>query len=290
MPRVAYVNGRFVPLAQAVVHVEDRGYQFADGAYEVVAILNGQPLDLGPHLDRLAWSLGELEIAQPMARRALEAVIAHLLARNAARDGLLYVQVTRGVARRDHAFPAARPALVMTVRPFDFAARWRAAQAGVAVALRPDERWARPDIKSVSLLPNVLAKEAARREGAFEAWFVDRDGLVTEGSSTNAWIVTPAGEVVTRPKGRAILAGVMRALLLRLAGEGVAIRERAFTAEEALAASEAFLTSTTNPCLPVVAIDGHTTGTGRPGALSQRLRAMVWDEIARQTGWSPPPA
>jgi D-alanine transaminase len=175
----------------------------------------------------------------------------------------------------------------MTVRPFDFAGRWRAAQAGAGVALVPDERWARPDIKSISLLPNVLAKEAARREGAFEAWFVDRDGLVTEGSSTNAWIVTGAGRVVTRPRGP-ILAGVMRATLLRLAGEEVAIEERAFTPDEARGAAEAFLTSTTNPCLPVTAIDGAPVGDGRPGPVTGRLRDRVWAEIGRQTGWRPP--
>jgi D-alanine transaminase len=287
MPRIAYVNGRFAPLADASVHVEDRGYQFADGAYEVIAVLNGRLLDLAPHLDRLEWSLSELAMAMPMARRSLEAVIARLLLCNRARDALLYVQVTRGVARRDHAFPATRPALVMTVRPFDFAGRWRAAQRGVAVALRPDERWARPDIKSVSLLPNVLAKEAARRAGAFEAWFVGRDGMVTEGSSTNAWIVTGDGTVVTRPRGRDILAGVMRALLLRLAGEGVRMEERPFSPGEAQAAAEAFLTSTTNPCLPVVALDGQPVGDGTPGPVTRRLRDLVWAEIRRQTGWQP---
>jgi len=288
MPRLAYVNGRYTPLAEAAVHIEDRGYQFADGVYEVVAILNGRPLDWQPHLDRLAYSLGELGIAPPMDARAFDQVARHLLARNGARDALLYVQVTRGVARRDHAFPAARPALVMTVRPFSFAGRWRAAQAGAGVALVPDERWARPDIKSISLLPNVLAKEAARQAGAFEAWMVDRDGHVTEGSSTNAWIVTDGGTVVTRPRGRAILAGVMRATLMRLAGEGVAIEERAFTPAQAQGAAEAFLTSTTNPCLPVVAIDGQPVGDGAPGPVTRRLRDLVWAEIGRQTGWRPP--
>ena len=288
MPRLAYVNGRYAPLPAAAVHVEDRGYQFADGAYEVVAILNGRLLDWPAHRDRLAYSLAELGIAPPMDPRALDSVARHLIARNAARNALLYIQVTRGVARRDHAFPTARPALVMTVRPFDFDARWRAAQAGVGVVLRADERWARPDIKSVSLLPNVLAKEAARRAGAYEAWFVDRDGRVSEGSSTNAWIVTRDGVVVTRPRDGAILAGVMRATLMRLAGDAVRVEERAFAPGEAQDAAEAFLTSTTNPCLPVVAIDGQPVGEGTPGPVTRRLRDLLWAEIGRQTGWRPP--
>jgi len=287
LPRIAYVNGRYVPLAEARVGVEDRAFQFADGVYEVAAVLNGRLLDWDAHLARLWRSMGELAMAAPMGEVALNLVARRLLLANRARDALLYVQVTRGEAKRDHAFPAAtQPTLAMTVRPFDFAARRRASETGVRVVSVADGRWSRPDVKSVSLLPNVLAKEAARAAGAGEAWFVDRDGYVTEGGSTNAWIVDASGALRTRPANGAILAGVMRATLLRVAAEaGVAVEERAFSLAEAHAAREAFLTSTTNPCVPVVALDGVAVGDGRPGPAAQRLAAALWAEIGRQTGW-----
>jgi len=286
LPRIAYVNGRYVPLAEARVGVEDRAFQFADGVYEVAAVLNGRLLDWDAHLARLRRSMGELAIAAPIGEAALDLVARRLLLANRAKDALLYVQVTRGEAKRDHAFPvAARPTLAMTVRPFDFAARRRACEMGVRVVSVADGRWSRPDIKSTSLLPNVLAKEAARAAGAGEAWFVDRDGYVTEGGSTNAWIIDASGALRTRPADGAILAGVMRATLLRVAAEaGVAVEERAFSLAEARAAREAFLTSTTNPCVPVVALDGAAIGDGRPGPVAARLTAALWTEIARQTG------
>ncbi len=289
MSRIAYVSGRYRPLADAAIGIEDRSFQFSDGVYEVAAVLNGRMLDWGAHLARLARSRGALAMAAPMGNGALDLVARRLLAANRASDALLYVQVSRGEAKRDHAFPkAARPTLVMTVRPFDFAARRRAVERGVAVALVRDERWARPDIKSVSLLPNVLAKEAARAAGAMEAWMIDRDGVVTEGGSTNAWIVDGDGVLRTRAADGAILAGVMRATLLRVAGElQMRVEERAFTPAEAAAAREAFLTSTTNPCVPVVRIDGVPVGDGTPGPVSRRLAAALWAEIGRQTGWKP---
>ncbi len=223
MPRIAYVNGRYVPLAEARVGVEDRAFQFADGVYEVAAVLNGRLLDWDAHLARLRRSMGELAIAAPM---------------------------------------------------------------GVRVVSVADGRWSRPDIKSVSLLPNVLAKEAARAAGAGEAWFVDAQGYVTEGGSTNAWIVDASGALRIRPADGAILAGVMRATLLRVAAEaGVAVEERAFSLAEARAAREAFLTSTTNPCVPVVALDGAAVGDGRPGPVTGQLAAALWAKIGRQTGW-----
>lgn len=287
MPRIAYLNGRYLPLRDARVGIEDRAFQFADGVYEVAAVLNGRLLDWDAHLARLWRSMGELAIAAPMGQAALDLVARRLLLANRAKDGLLYLQVTRGEAKRDHAFPAAtRPTLAMTVRPFDFAARRRACEVGVRVVSVADGRWSRPDIKSVSLLPNVLAKEAARAAGATEAWFVDRDGFVTEGGSTNAWIVDADGVLRTRPADGAILAGVMRAALLRVAAEaGVAVEERAFTLVEARAAGEAFLTSTTNPCVPVVALDGVGVGDGRPGPVAKQLAGALWAEIGRQTGW-----
>lgn len=287
LPRIAYVNGRYLRLGDARVHVEDRGFQFADGVYEVAAVLNHRLFDWEPHLARLARSLGELAMSPPLGPVALGMIARRLIAVNAVNDGLLYIEVTRGVARRDHAFPAAgtRPTLVMTLRPFDFAAKRCAVEKGVAVALVPDERWARPDIKSVSLLPNVLAKEAARAAGAAEAWMV-RDGFVTEGGSTNAWIVTSDGAVVTRAADRSILRGVMRDTLLRLGAARV--EERAFTPAEAKGAAEAFITSTTNPCVPVVRVDGVAVGDGKPGPVTRRMAAAMWAEIERQTGWRSP--
>ena len=287
MSRLAYVNGRIGPLADAAVHVEDRGFQFADGVYEVCAVLNGRLLDWQGHLDRLARSRAALEIAAPMSDRALTIVAGRLLRANRAREALLYIQLTRGAAKRDHGFPTATPpTLTMTVRPFDFAQRVAQQAAGVGVASRRDDRWGHCDIKSIALLPNVLAKQAARRAGAFETWYVDGDGAVTEGASTNAWIVDRAGAVVTRPLSPAILPGVMRATLLRVAAAAqVRVEERPFTLDEAREAAEAFITSTTAPCLGVVSIDGRAVGDGRPGPITRRLGELLWAEIGRQTGF-----
>lgn len=274
MPRVAYVNGRYVAFHQAAVHVEDRGYQFADGVYEVIAFRRRQLIDEAAHLDRLQRSLGELSIEPPMARRALQLVMRRLLARNRIDDGILYLQVTRGVARRDHGFPSAGtlPSLVMTVRR-NRPALPATVAAGVAVITIPDMRWKRPDIKAIGLLPNVLGKEAARQAGAYEAWMVDAEGYVTEGTSTNAWIVTRSGELLTAPADQSILDGVTRRTVLRLAAAaGLTVRERHFSVVEAKAAAEAFLTSTTSYVLAVISIDGAPVGDGRPGRVALQLR------------------
>ena len=287
MSRIAYVNGRYLPLRDAAVGIEDRSFQFSDGVYEVAAVLNGRMLDWTAHLARLARSLQALAMHAAMGDAALDLVARRLLKANRAREALLYVQVSRGEAKRDHAMPQIAPTLAMTVRPFDFAARRAVVAKGVAVATMADQRWARPDIKSVSLLPNVLAKEAARACGAMEAWLVARDGHVTEGGSTNAWIVDETGVLRTRAADGAILAGVMRATLMRVAGEiGVTVEERAFTPDEVRSAREAFLTSTTNPCVPVVRVDGVPVADGAPGPVSRRLAAALWGEIAAQTGWA----
>lgn len=290
MPRLAYVNGHVVPLAEAAVLVEDRGYQFADGVYEVCAVLTGRLLDWDAHIARLQASLAALSIAEPMSAAALGIVARRLLRRNRAQEALLYIQVTRGVARRDHPFPkAGEPSLVMTVRPFDFGQRVAQQATGVSVITLPDQRWARCDIKSIALLPNVLAKQAARAAGAFEAWMVDADGNVTEGGSTNAWIVDNQGTVITRPLSPAILPGVMRQTLIRLAREnGIKVEERVFSAKEIGAAAEAFLTSTTAPCLAVTRIDDRPIGQGAPGPVTLRLGRLLWGEIERQTGYRPP--
>jgi D-alanine transaminase len=275
MSRIAYVNGRYVPHMAAQVHIEDRGYQFADGVYEVAAVFNGRLVDAEPHLDRLERSLGELDMVMPMARSALSVVINETVRRNGVGDGIVYLQVTRGVARRNHPFPdGVRPALVVTSRRMAFP-RDPEALTGGKVISAPDIRWKRCDIKSISLLPNVLAKQQAVAAGAQEAWMVDGDGFVTEGSATNAWILDREGALVTRPKSDAILGGITRETLLRLArGAGMKVVERPFTVDEAKAAREAFFTSTTNFVKPVTEIDDAVIGNGVPGETSRRLLGL----------------
>jgi len=273
MPRLAYVNGRYVPHRGAQVHIEDRGYQFADGVYEVVPVAHGALVDEELHLDRLERSLRELRIPMPMKRPALRLVSHELARRNGLTYGFVYMQVTRGVAPRDHKFPkSAKPALVMTTRQMKPASQ-KALTEGIGVITVPDIRWKRRDIKSTSLLPNCLAKQAAAEAGAAEAWMVDEDGTVTEGSSTNAWIVTAGGKVVTRKATHEILNGITRQVLLKvIADEGLTLEERPFTVEEAYRAKEAFLTSSTNFVMPVTRIDDRSVGNGHPGEITGRLR------------------
>ena len=275
MSRIAYVNGRYVPHAKATVAIEDRGYQFADGVYEVVEIHRGMLVDEGPHLARLRRSLAELAIAQPCSDKALGLILRETIRRNRVRDGLVYLQVTRGVARRDHAFPdpSVRPALVVTARSTDSAKVAKKAEAGIRVITVPDIRWKRPDIKSVSLLPNVLAKEAARAQGAGEAWLLAEDGTVNEGSSSNAWIIDADRRVITHPVDRSILKGVTRTTLLDLlASQDLHLEERAFSLEEAYAAQEAFVTGASTLVMPVTAINDRQIGNGRPGPIATELR------------------
>jgi len=280
MSRIAYVNGRYLPHRAATVHIEDRGYQFADGVYEVCEVLGGRLVDETRHLDRLDRSLRELRIPAPVGRAALGVILRETVARNRVRNGLVYLQVTRGVARRDHPFPDPQtpPALVVTAKSMDFAAMERMAQAGVAVITVPENRWGRPDIKTVGLLPNVLAKQQAREAGAREAWFVDAGGYVTEGGSTNAWIVTHDGRIITRQADTGILKGVTREgvkdLLVR---RNLTLEERAFTVAEAMQAAEAFISSATSLVTPVVRIDGKPVGDGTPGPVALALRAGLHD-------------
>jgi D-alanine transaminase len=275
LSRCAYVNGRYLPLRAAAVNVEDRGYQFADGVYEVCEVRDGRLIDEPRHMDRLVRSLGELRIPMPMSRAALTAVLRETVRRNRVCDGIVYLQVTRGVARRDHAFPSpgTPPSMVVTARSHDRAANERIAAAGIAVITVAENRWPRVDIKSVALLPNVLAKQAARDAGAKEAWFVDAAGRVTEGSSTNAWIVTRDGKLVTRHADYAILRGITRSVLFDLVkDQGLSLEERPFSVEEAYAAREAFVTSASQIVMPVVRIDDRPVGTGAPGLLASALR------------------
>jgi D-alanine transaminase len=283
MPRYAYVNGRYLPHALAQVHIEDRGYQFADGVYEVILIHDGRLIDEGPHLDRLDYSLNALRIPWPMARPGMQLVLRELIARNAVAYGTVYLQVTRGVAARDHKFPAhAAPSLVATTKRQKPPAA-AALAAGVAVITQPDIRWRRCDIKSVSLLPNILGKQAAAEAGAFEAWLVDGDGCVTEGSSTNAWIVTRADRLITRDLSAAILSGITRLSVLQLVqSQGIVFEERRFSVAEAKEAAEAFLTSTTSLVLPVTRIDGRVIGDGKPGPLTLKLRDGYLRHLAAQ--------
>jgi D-alanine transaminase len=269
--RVAYVNGRYVPHRRAAIHIEDRGYQFADGVYEVIAVFEGRLIDEAGHLDRLDRSLRELRMAWPTSRDALRVIMRETIRRNRVGQGSVYLQITRGVAPRDHAFPErARSALVVTARPKDLAQLL--AGDPVAVITLPDMRWKRPDIKTVSLLPNCLAKQQAREAGVYEAWLVDDTGHVTEGTSSNAWIVAAHGELVTRSADRAILNGITRLSVLTLAREkGLRLSERPFTVAEAKDAREAFLTGTTSFVKPVVRIDDHPVADGAIGPLSRRL-------------------
>ena len=284
MPRIAYVNGRYVRHANAAVHIEDRGYQFADGVYEVCEVARGFIMDMTRHLDRLNRSLGELEIDWPMSRKALQTIMREVVTRNHVVNGMVYLQVTRGVASRDHAFPAAvRSALVVTAKRNDPAAALQRAEAGVKVITVPENRWDRVDIKTVGLLPNVLAKQKAKLAGAYEAWFVDPDGTVKEGASTNAWIVTRDGKLVTRPADSGILRGITRTTLFDLAAKlGLDIEERGFTVAEAKAAREAFITAATTVVMPVVAIDGEPVANGHPGSIALSLRGAFFD-VAEKT-------
>ncbi|MFI5410669.1 D-amino-acid transaminase [Kaistia sp. UC242_56] len=275
MSRFAYVNGLYLRHPEAVVHVEDRGYQFADGVYEVCEIRGGRLIDEALHMARLERSLKELRIAQPMSLGALGVVLREVVRRNRVHDGLVYLQITRGVAPRNHAFPAegTPPSIVVTAKSSPRSAGDLRAEKGVSVITVPENRWDRVDIKTTSLLPNVLAKQAAKEAGAYEAWFVDGDGKVTEGSSTNAWIVTMDGGIVTRPAESGILRGITRTVLFEVAkAAGLRIEERAFSLDEAKAAREAFISAATAIVTPVVEIDGHPVGNGAPGTVATELR------------------
>jgi len=283
MARVVYVNGSYCPHDLASVHVEDRGYQFADAAYEVCEIRDDALIDERLHIDRLWRSLKELRIAEPMSRRALGVVLRETMRRNRVRDGHVYLQVSRGVARRDFAFPnpAVPPSVVCYARSKARAALVRRAAAGIRVITTPDIRWRRPDIKTVSLLPNALARQAAYDAGAQEAWLVDDSGFVTEGASCNAWIVTADGTLITRPTDMGILRGITRTVLLRaLFDATIALVERPFSIGEAKLAKEAFVTSATSTVMPVIAIDGIPVGDGQPGPVTRKLRELfgMWAE------------
>lgn len=279
MAGVAYVNGRYVRLNRAAVSIEDRGYQFADGVYEVCLAIGGRFWDFEGHLARMERSLGELSMPHPMPLTSLRVVMVELLRRNRLTDALVYIQATRGAAPRNHAFPpeGTPPALVMTARRFDLDQSDAQARRGVGVITQPDIRWGRVDIKTISLLPNTLAKQAAAEAGCVEAWLI-RDGKITEGAASNAWIVDAEGVLITHPKGREILGGITRETAIECARDlQIPVREEAFTLDDAKAASEAFISSATNLIMPVVSIDGEAVGGGTPGPVAARLRGAYKD-------------
>lgn len=285
MSRIAYVNGQYVQHSEAGIHIEDRGYQFADGVYEVCEIARGNIMDMTRHLDRLNRSLSELKISWPMARKALQVIIKEVVRRNRVHDGLVYLQVTRGVARRDHVFPSpdTPPAIVVTAKRTSPAASAARAAKGIKVITTPENRWERVDIKSIGLLPNVLARQQAKDKGAQEAWFIDRDGIVKEGAATNAWIVTKDGVLVTRPAESGILRGITRTTIFDVAKKlGLKIEERGFSVDEAKKAKEVFMTAASTVVMPIVAIDGESVANGHPGTTTLSLREAFFD-IAEKT-------
>ena len=284
MSRISYVNGRYMHHSEAMVHVEDRGYQFSDGIYEYIAFYNQKLVDGAAHFKRLERSLKELQIAMPVSLAVLGIIVRELIERNGREDGGLYIQITRGVAKRDHAFPKhTKPSLIMTIcgaklpKPDEV-------ERGVKVVTCEDIRWGRCDIKSVSLLGNVLAKQKAAEMKAREAWLVD--GMaVTEGSASNAYIVTKSGELVTHHASKSILGGITRDVVLKLArGQGIKVSERAFNIVEIEHAAEAFITSTSANVLPVVIVNNIIIGNGKPGLVTITLQELYAKHIFKQTG------
>lgn len=284
MSRIAYVNGRYVPHRDAMVHIDDRGYQFADSVYEVCEVFRGALIDEKRHFERLAYSLGELKIAAPVRPGALAIVVREILVRNRVKNGYAYIQVTRGKAPREHVFPlkSVRPSLIVTARDIDQEKAEHKAREGVSVISMPDLRWKRVDIKTTNLLPNVLARQVASESGAYEAWLIDSEGMVTEGAASNAWIVAESGTIVTHEVDHSILRGITRTTLIEIiAALGLKLEERRFSLDEAFAAREAFVTGATSLIMPVVRIDGRAIGAGVPGPLTLKLRAIFHDFAAR---------
>lgn len=274
MTRIAYVNGAYVRHTQAHVHIEDRGHQFADAIYEVCLVVGGKYWDLDDHLARMRRSLDALEIDLPMTDAAMTVILREVLRQNRLHDALVYFQISRGVASRNHAFPHADtpPGLVVTARKFDIGQSDETATTGIHVITQPDIRWGRVDIKTVGLLPNVLAKQAAIRAHAAEAWLT-RGDKITEGTSSNAWIIKDDGVLVTHPKTNEILGGVTRETVLACARAlQITIREEAFSLPAVQSAREAFVSSATSLVMPVVSLDGTSIGTGTPGPITMRLR------------------
>ncbi|NQZ13969.1 MAG: D-amino-acid transaminase [Alphaproteobacteria bacterium] len=291
MPRVAYVNGQYLPYSHASVHVEDRGFQFADGVYEVIGCIHGHLADETGHLDRLERSLSELKMDMPVDREALRFLMRECLRRNNLKNAGIYIQITRGAAKRDFKFPAPETpqSLVIITFPFDFDGNVGVVNGGRVKTLA-DIRWKRRDIKTVALLPQALVKQEAVEAGVDDAWMVDSDGYITEGSASNAWIITKNKKLVTRPVSYDILRGVTRTAIEKIASENnLVIEERAFKPGEAYEAVEAFTSSATALITPVIEIDGHAIGNGKPGDITQKIygeyRAYVDGLRGEQVHW-----
>lgn len=279
MPRLAYVNGHYRPLSRAQISIQDRGFQFADSVYEVIGARFGIFLDYDLHMDRLNRSLASIALALPVTRRVFDHLLRETMRRNQLKDGLVYIQISRGAAPRDHAFPGpdTAPTLVIIAKPYDWSAADRRSSRGIAVVTSPDLRWKRCDIKATALLANVLAKEDAHQRGAGEVWFLDDAGMVTEGASSNAWIVDRAGTAITHPLNSEILDGITRHRFMALIREaGIRVEEKKFSLAEALSAREAFTTSATNIGTAVLTLNGQIIGNGEPGALSTQIRKLYW--------------
>jgi len=278
MSRIVYVNGDYVPEEEAKISVFDRGFLFADAVYEVTTVLDGKLIDFEGHAKRLERSLNELDMPAPVTMDELLEIHRELVARNEIDEGLVYLQVTRGAADRDFAYPEnAKPSLVLFTQ-VKSVANAPAAEQGIRVVSIPDARWGRRDIKTVQLLYPSMGKMMAKQAGADDAWMVE-EGEVTEGTSNNAYIVTQDGTIVTRHLGTEILHGITRAAVLRFAREAqMKVEERPFTIEEAKAAKEAFITSASSFVMPVVEIDGAKIGDGAPGDISKRLREIYIEE------------
>jgi len=283
MSRIAYVDGVYLPRSQAAVSIEDRGFQFADAVYEVWSVFGGRLADLDGHLVRLQRSLRELAIPMPMTRASLLIVLKELIRRNKIYNGMVYLQISRGVAARDHFFPEnSFPTVVITAKSVDFVAAAKKAEAGIKVITVEDNRWGRCDIKTVGLLPNCMAKEKAKEQGASEVFFFDRDGMVTEAGSSNAYIINQKGEILTRSLEANILAGITRFNLIDIAKElGIPVIERAFSVDEAKVAREAFVTAATAFVMPVVQVDNCVIGNGKPGDIVTRLRAAYIEKALK---------
>lgn len=280
MSRIAYVNGRFLPHQSASIHVEDRAMQFSDGVYEVFAVVGGELIDLKLHCERLLRSLNELKMRMPLRPVVLQLILQEVIHRNRIREGICYLQITRGSSPRNHVFPTnLSHSIVITARRSNPASGIESTQ-GVRIITTPDLRWHRRDIKSVSLLPNVLAKQSAAEANAFEAWLINKNGLVTEGSHSNAWIIVEDGTIITHPESVDILSGVTRNRILQTARDNnIPVKERKFSVGEAKRAREAFLTSTSSFVVPVIQIDDAIVGNGEPGLVTQKLRRLYLEEI-----------
>lgn len=284
MSHIAYMNGCYVPHDAAVVQLEDRGYQFADGVYEYIAFYHQTTMDQTPHLERLQRSLRELKIDPGHSAELLPIVIRELIARNHRRDGAIYIQISRGTAKRDHPFPkAAKPNIVVTLWGSKMPSM-EVAKQGAKVITHPDNRWGRCDIKSIALLANVLAKQEAVARGAKEAWLYKEDGLVTEGAVSNAFLVKD-GVVYTHPKTNAILPGITRDTAIKLASKlKIKVEEKAFNLCDVPGADEAFFTSTSSNVHPITQVDEHVIGDGKVGPITGKLMQAYAKKIYQETG------